>query len=217
MAAFEEQHEPVHIMSTLRALVYVLVDQGDADAAGAVLRRTVVAWSQTSRSPGGGLPILRGFAYLFGSERKDVPLLVLAGAMSAIGQAVLETPGAYGHRSLEAIVGRARETVGHDHAEAAWTRGRALSLEEAVAFALENAAAPPRAPARGKAARQRGLTPREIEVLRLVAAGQSNRTIAAQLVLSERTVARHLDSIFGKLSVSSRAAATAVAIRDGLA
>jgi DNA-binding NarL/FixJ family response regulator len=61
------------------------------------------------------------------------------------------------------------------------------------------------------------LSDREIQVLRLVSAGQTNRQIARDLVLSERTVAHHLDSIFGKLSVSSRAAATAVALREGLA
>ncbi|TDD21545.1 helix-turn-helix transcriptional regulator [Kribbella turkmenica] len=53
------------------------------------------------------------------------------------------------------------------------------------------------------------LTPREIEVLRLVATGATNRAIAAQLVLSERTVDRHVSNIFMKLGVSSRSAATA--------
>ena len=56
-----------------------------------------------------------------------------------------------------------------------------------------------------------GLTARELEVLRLVAAGHTNKSIAAQLVLSERTVERHVSNIFAKLVVSSRAAATAFA------
>lgn len=56
-----------------------------------------------------------------------------------------------------------------------------------------------------------GLTPREVEVLRLVATGASNREIAAELVLSEKTVARHVANIFLKIGVSSRAAATAFA------
>ena len=56
-----------------------------------------------------------------------------------------------------------------------------------------------------------GLTARELEVLRLIAAGQTNKSIAAQLVLSERTVERHVSNIFVKLDVSSRAAATAFA------
>ncbi len=53
------------------------------------------------------------------------------------------------------------------------------------------------------------LSPREIEVLRLVATGATNRAIAAKLVLSERTVDRHVSNIFTKLGVSSRSAATA--------
>ena len=56
-----------------------------------------------------------------------------------------------------------------------------------------------------------GLTSREMEVLRLVAAGKSNPEIAAQLFLSEKTIARHLRNIFTKLDVTSRTAAAAFA------
>jgi DNA-binding CsgD family transcriptional regulator len=61
-----------------------------------------------------------------------------------------------------------------------------------------------------------GLTPRELEVLRLVAAGKTNRAIAAELVLSERTVDRHVSNILTKLGVSSRAGATAYAYEHEL-
>ena len=61
-----------------------------------------------------------------------------------------------------------------------------------------------------------GLTPRELQVLRMVAAGETNRAIAAELVLSERTVDRHVSNIFTKLGVSSRAAATAFAYEHQL-
>lgn len=60
------------------------------------------------------------------------------------------------------------------------------------------------------------LTAREIDVLRLVAAGRSNRAIAAELTISEHTVGRHLNNIFAKIDVSSRAAATAYAYTHGL-
>lgn len=60
------------------------------------------------------------------------------------------------------------------------------------------------------------LTPRELEVLRLVAAGSTNKAIAAQLSLSAKTVERHLSNIFTKLDVPSRAAATAHALRHRL-
>ncbi|HTG48499.1 MAG TPA: LuxR family transcriptional regulator [Actinomycetota bacterium] len=62
-----------------------------------------------------------------------------------------------------------------------------------------------------------GLTAREAEVLKLVAAGRTNRDIAVELVISEHTVARHLQNMFAKLGVSSRAAATAYAFEHGLA
>ena len=60
------------------------------------------------------------------------------------------------------------------------------------------------------------LTAREIEVLRLVATGKSNRAIAADLVISEKTTARHVSNIFVKLGLSSRSAATAYAYEHGL-
>jgi ATP/maltotriose-dependent transcriptional regulator MalT len=61
------------------------------------------------------------------------------------------------------------------------------------------------------------LTVREREVLRLVASGKTNREIASELVISEHTVARHLQNMFAKLGISSRTAAAAYAFEQGLA
>jgi DNA-binding NarL/FixJ family response regulator len=61
-----------------------------------------------------------------------------------------------------------------------------------------------------------GLTTREVEILRLVAAGMTNREIAAALTISDHTVRRHLQNIFAKLGVPSRAAATAFAFQHNL-
>ena len=61
-----------------------------------------------------------------------------------------------------------------------------------------------------------GLTSRELQVLRLVAAGKTNRAIADDLVISEKTVARHVSNIFTKLGLSSRSAATAYAYEHDL-
>jgi ATP/maltotriose-dependent transcriptional regulator MalT len=61
-----------------------------------------------------------------------------------------------------------------------------------------------------------GLSPRELEVLRLLAAGRTNKAIAAELVLSERTVDRHVSNIFAKLGVASRTAAAAYAYQHEL-
>jgi DNA-binding NarL/FixJ family response regulator len=64
--------------------------------------------------------------------------------------------------------------------------------------------------------RSDGLTARELEVLRLIADGRSNRAIAEQLVISEKTVARHVSNILAKLDLPSRAAATAYAYQQQL-
>ncbi len=61
-----------------------------------------------------------------------------------------------------------------------------------------------------------GLTAREVQVLGLVATGKTNRAIAADLAISEKTVARHVSNIFTKLDLSTRAAATAYAYRHDL-
>ena len=61
-----------------------------------------------------------------------------------------------------------------------------------------------------------GLTTREAEVLRLVARGQSNKEIAAELVLSVRTVERHITNLYGKIDARGKADATAYAFKHGL-
>jgi DNA-binding NarL/FixJ family response regulator len=112
------------------------------------------------------------------------------------------------------LLGRACEALGD--ADSA-----VLELEAARA-AFEDLGARPDlerldASARGDRSRDHhGLSPRELEVLRLLATGETNRSIAATLVISERTVDRHVSNIYAKLGVSSRAAATARAYEQDL-
>ena len=86
------------------------------------------------------------------------------------------------------------------------------SLEERV-LALRREA--PRSPGRGQTFPD-GLTGREVEVLRLIAAGRSNRDIAEELVISPNTVANHVKSVLSKTGAANRAEAAAYAIRRGL-
>jgi DNA-binding CsgD family transcriptional regulator len=97
----------------------------------------------------------------------------------------------------------------------------ALELEGARQAFIELGAAPDLASLRSLTGQPEpgdtsGLTARELEVLRLVAAGRSNREIAAALTISEHTAARHLQNIFAKLRVSSRTAASAFAFEHHL-
>ena len=95
-----------------------------------------------------------------------------------------------------------------------------MSLDQAATYALALERAPDQTNSaamidRSDAGPRGSLTTRQVEVLRLVAVGKTNREIAEVLVLSHRTVQRHLDNIFAKLGVSSRVAATTAALRSG--
>lgn len=110
---------------------------------------------------------------------------------------------------LRVLVGLACRAVGDDD-------GSAWEFEAARATFEQLGAAPDLArldslTSRGPAGRPHGLTPQELRVLRLVSAGGTNKAIAAELVLSERTVDRHVSNILTKLGLPSRAAATAFA------
>jgi DNA-binding NarL/FixJ family response regulator len=99
--------------------------------------------------------------------------------------------------------------------------GRRLELEHARRLFTELNAGPfpARAAAQmssGTRQRQGPLSQREAQVLRLLAAGKSNRDIGEALFISEKTVARHVSNIFDKLGVSSRTGATAWAYRNHL-
>lgn len=115
------------------------------------------------------------------------------------------------------LLARARALAGHARRALGDTDGSRLDLDAARALFEQLGAAPDLAhagsptPASGRSNRPHGLTARELQVLRLVASGKSNKAIATELFLSERTIDRHVSNILGKLDVPSRAAATACA------
>jgi DNA-binding NarL/FixJ family response regulator len=115
----------------------------------------------------------------------------------------------------ERYLADSRAALTADAFAAAWAAGRSLPLEEAVAEAM--AVTPGDTGKATRGVHHHGLTPREAEVLRLVAAGQANQEIADALFISLPTVKRHMTTILGKLGVSSRKAATAYARTHGLA
>jgi DNA-binding CsgD family transcriptional regulator/tetratricopeptide (TPR) repeat protein len=115
------------------------------------------------------------------------------------------------------ILTNLRQRMGEAALARAWAEGQALALAEALAEAELIMDQRHGAPARGDAGSgAHGLTPREAEILRLVAAGHSNGEIATQLFISVPTVKRHVSTMLGKLQLSSRAAAVAFAHNHGL-
>jgi predicted ATPase/DNA-binding CsgD family transcriptional regulator len=109
-----------------------------------------------------------------------------------------------------------RAEMGAEVFEAEYAKGRALGLAGALAGLEREDAAAGQADEATPAGATSLLTPRELDVLKLVAQGLSNSDIARQLFLSEHTVHRHLANILHKLGVSSRAAAATWGVRTGL-
>jgi len=139
----------------------------------------------------------------------------IRGAIDALrhAQDVWERVGApYLGARIRLLMARAFRALGDED-------GAALELDAAKKVFVQLGAAPdvraadqmaaPATTADGPALDRHGLSSRELEVLRLVASGKTNKAIAGELFLSEKTVDRHVSNIFSKLNVPSRAAATA--------
>jgi DNA-binding NarL/FixJ family response regulator len=129
-----------------------------------------------------------------------------------------------GEAELALCLGGALGTFWHAHGHMG--EGRAMGLEQAIEYALseEEPSATPPSSATGQASLSSvtpelpaGLTSREVEVLGLVASGMTSAKIAKELFLSPRTVETHLTSIYHKLGVTSRSAATRFALEHNLA
>jgi len=149
----------------------------------------------------------------------------LWGAAERLRAALGCRPAPAARATYERAIALARAQLGDETFAAAWAAGAALSLDEAIAEALEPlpevpAPAPALAatpkPTVASAAYPAGLTAREVEVLRLVAQGLTDAQVAERLVVSAHSVHAHLRSIYGKLEVTSRAAATRFAVDHGL-
>jgi non-specific serine/threonine protein kinase len=123
------------------------------------------------------------------------------------------------HVQHERALARTRAELSPEAFEREWVTGRALSLDDAIIETHEILAAVTEttvAPASSATTDQYDLTKRELEVLRLLVEGKSDREIAAALFISPHTVMRHVAGILGKLDVASRTAAATWAVRNGL-
>ena len=122
----------------------------------------------------------------------------------------------------ERMVAAARTQLGEKTFVAAWSEGRSMTPEQALAaqgpatmpslLAVQPSALSLKSPI----TYPDGLTAREVEVLYLVAQGMTNDQVAQQLIISPRTVNTHLTTIYGKIGISSRSAATRYAIEHHL-
>ena len=204
-----ETAEPLKRAGLLPACVEIMLAAGDTDAAGVACRELEeLAGRFESAMLGAMVAHARGAVHLAQAD----PTAAL-GSLRSAAEVWSELEAPYEVARTRELVGLACRALGDDEAAS-------LELDAARAAFEELEAAPDAARIAALSAAPRtsshGLTARELEVLRLVAAGRSNREIAAQLVISEHTVARHLQNIFGKVDVSSRTAAASFAFEHDL-
>jgi DNA-binding NarL/FixJ family response regulator len=156
---------------------------------------------------------LEGLAELAGERGEPYRAARLFGA----SEALLETVGtplyayASDRHSVEQAVSTLRSRLDEENFAAAWSEGRAMTQAEVIEYAL----ATEQAHTSDEETPTSPLSTREAEILVLVAEGLTNPQIAEKLYLSPRTVGQHLRSIYRKLGVSSRAAATTYAVEHG--
>jgi DNA-binding CsgD family transcriptional regulator len=160
---------------------------------------------------------LDGMACVAGAGGEAGRAATLFGAAEAQRETLREAVG-YQHSPREdawrkPYLAAARERLGETAWREALAQGQAMELERAIGYALST-----EEPSRATASLEHpaDLTSREAEVLELVAEGLTNIQVAQRLFLSPRTVDTHLTSIYRKLGVSSRSAATRFALDHGL-
>jgi DNA-binding CsgD family transcriptional regulator len=206
----DEERAPRPRAEMLAAYVEILLAIGDVESAGAACAEleeiadavgTLFSTAMAARARG---------AVLLAEDRPGPALDVLRDARSCWVQ--LRAP--YEAARTRVLVARALRALG-DEDTATIELGAAKRIFEQVGASpdLERLDGSSASTARDPAA---GLTARELQVIRLVAAGHTNREIAERLVISDKTVARHLHNVFAKLDLPNRSAATAYAYEHEL-
>jgi predicted ATPase/class 3 adenylate cyclase/DNA-binding CsgD family transcriptional regulator len=223
LVLFKEVGERGRIAEVLLGLGSISFNQGDYAAARVLLEESLEITRELDYKwdIAGSLAALAVVVAAQGEWTWAVRLLSAAESLCEAITAVL--PPAV-RTVQEFTIAAARAQLGEDIFTAAWAEGRTLTPEQALA-AQGAVTMPTRAPAGSSSVLHApkaptypdGLTAREVEVLRLVAQGLTNEQVAQQLVISPRTVNTHLTSIFSKIGVSSRGAATRYAIEHNLA
>jgi DNA-binding NarL/FixJ family response regulator len=194
----------------LAALVEIALAAGDVEAAGSAAEELAAAADEL------GAPYLRAMA----RQSAGAVLLARDDPRAAL-QALREAEEIWGRLEVPFEAARTRALAALACRDLDDEIGAAMELE-AAGGALRAIGAAPELARVEQMRREPGgrgpgkLSSRELEVLRLVAAGLTNRAIAGRLGISEKTVARHVSNIFLKLGLSSRSAATAYAYRHAL-
>ena len=188
-------------------------------ASGADYLRDAIEKYVALADPFGFALALEGFAEVAQARKQPDLEGQLRAAASAIRERIGTPFNAIERIQFEGAIQRIRRELGVSF-DSLWAMGRAMSEDDAIRLALESESEGPgtHAGRRPVATGARyGLTRREIEIVRLIALGKSNKEISDILSISFRTVSTHVSNILAKLEVTNRSALASFALREGLA
>jgi ATP/maltotriose-dependent transcriptional regulator MalT len=221
LGLYRETGEGRSIAEALSLLGRVEARQGDHVRARALFEESLAIARKVDHKL--NIPsCLEGLASVFAAQEESVWAGRLWGAAEALREAMGTPIPPVEIASYERSLAAASAQLGEQALAAAWAEGRTMSPEQALAT-QGKAMIPTPMPARPVSATPvksptspAGLTTRELEVLRLLAMGLTDAQIAEQLVLSLHTIHAHLRTIYSKLGVTSRSAATRYAFEHQL-
>jgi non-specific serine/threonine protein kinase len=210
LALAREQGDNSTAAMMLVRLGQVEILLGDSERARVYIAQAVGLLRQHDLTRG-AIRIFEFCAEIAAGERKVERAMRLIGAADVVRVAVGAQQTVAERAARDLWLTPARSALGEERANTDYAAGQAMTFEEALAFALSDEQGPHATPSSAAL-----LTARETEVLRLIADGQTNTDIANELVLSVRTVERHIANIYAKIGARGRADATAYALRHGV-
>jgi len=210
LAVFRELGDRRNVAKALWALGDLACELGDHEAAGAYLEESLTLFLEVGdRWFVAAIVLERAADTAVSAGDAERAARLFGAAAWQLQQIGVPLPGCFRDRH-ERHLAEVKANLGADRFEAAWLEGRAIPLGATVELVREGAPVP-------AADRPEGLTVRELDVLELVADGLTDAEVAEKLVVSLRTVHAHLRSIYRKIDVHSRSAATRYALEHGLA
>ncbi len=216
VALYREMGHRHGTAESLAVLGKVVAAQGDYAAARALYEESLTISGELGEK--WVIPVhLVGLGEVVAAQRQLAWAAQLWGAADALRDAVGIPIPPVELADYERSVSATRVHLGERAFAAAWAQGRSMTPQQALAAKGQKPAPRPTTTASPPATYPAGLTVREVEVLRLLAAGLTDLQIAEKLVLSPRTVHTHISSIYTKLGLTSRSAATRYAIEHHLA
>jgi DNA-binding NarL/FixJ family response regulator len=216
MASFRDLGDTQRATICVTYLWMAALERGDQERAAALLKEDLRRLQRLEVKPRIQIyDSLMGLAVVAALSGRPAHAVRLQGAAEAVREAISlslllwdHTPANYDDQLAAARAGLDEATFAK-----AWAEGRAMTPEQAVEYAISQEDLPS---SRSTTSYPAGLSAREVEVLKLVARGLTNAQIATELFISPRTVDRHLNSIYRKVGIGSRAAATCFAAEHNL-